>query len=322
VKSKKNGANIMPDFLNKILDKTASDYAEQGYGTGGVSKILSGLSFLVLSFLCAYLFNDKLYIPLIILAVLSWNRYGYIIIVGILGYFIFAKYWIGIGLILLYWFIGITSIQIGKRNVKKLIFEQKPIINPFDGQGFILIFAVLQCLFCLGAMITHGIIMIILWVLFGIITIFLVQTYILRLFPKWRSIHYPLMIRYARVAAKETVESEAEHRQYDFLKATQLLMQTVYQRDEEKSKQLILKAYERMKNFSDRELLEKYCYKKNPSVNPLKLTEFLDAINKNLNFSDKNKSIIFYGIAEVVEDIYGCNERIKYLWAYFIGEAK
>jgi len=66
-------------------DRIATEYAERGVGTGGQSKILSALTFPILTVLAVQLIKDHQFIPLIVIAVLVFLKGTFAMIALICG---------------------------------------------------------------------------------------------------------------------------------------------------------------------------------------------------------------------------------------------
>jgi hypothetical protein len=55
----------MKSHFDNFTDAIVTQYAERGEGTGGLSKILSGLMFPILTVLAVQMIKDQQYIPLL-----------------------------------------------------------------------------------------------------------------------------------------------------------------------------------------------------------------------------------------------------------------
>jgi len=308
--------------VERFVDNIVTDYVARGEGTGSLSKILSGFTFLILTILAVQLFKDEQYIPLIVLSLLAWTRFGFLVLAGAFVYFLVAKYWSGVIILISYFVISGFSVYCGKINVKKLLLSDKPIISPFENMPDLLPILVLECLFLALTLFFSGILSYVFGILFILMFLFHMGRYWIRLRPRYNQIHLPLMIRYARSAARETVESRNEGRDFDFVRAMQLLLESVFPNNPERVEKLVNRALDKMNSFADRQLIEATIKRKNPNADPSQVKHVLDQIYDLLRTQEGKKFIIQYGIAEIVESIFGLEERGRYLLAVFAGEVR
>jgi hypothetical protein len=71
----------MKKSFDRFPDAVVTQYAERGEGTGGLSKILSGLMFPILTVLAVQMIKDQQYIQLVMLAILMWTKFGILFMV-------------------------------------------------------------------------------------------------------------------------------------------------------------------------------------------------------------------------------------------------
>lgn len=313
----------MVSQFDNFMDAIVTQYAERGEGTGGISKILSGLTFPILTVLAVQMIKDAQYIPLAIIAVLMWTKVGFLVLLGAAVYFIFTKYWIGLGFLGGHFAVSIVSVYLGKRNIKKLLFSGKPMISPFESMPDLLLILVFECLFLAVALFTKGWVSVLFWILFGLVVLHHFGRYWFRLRPRWSQIHQPLMIRYAACAGQEAGQAEREEREFDFSAATQLLLKSVYpNRDDSEIEDMVENAGEKLESFSDREVIAESIRRRNPSVPDDTVESVLGKIEQHLQTDEGAKLIVRYAVAEVIESVFGLDERGDYLLAVIDGRAK
>jgi hypothetical protein len=167
------------------------------------------------------------------MAILMWTKFGLFVMAAGLIYFLVTKYWIGVGILAVYFLASILSMQLGKRNIKRLLLSGSPMISPFESMPDLLLILVFECLFLAVALFTHEWISVVFWCLFGLIALHHVGRYWFRLHPRWSQLHQPLMVRYAASAGQEAGQAEREEREFDFFAATRSLLKSVYPRRED-----------------------------------------------------------------------------------------
>jgi len=312
----------MSDFFKRMENEIAYEKVGRGEGIGPISRILSGVNLLVLVYLLVYLFKDQQYLPLIILLALGFTRFGHWVSIGILIYFIVTKYWVGTALVLLYGGIGWLSVWFGVRNIKRNLYSGRANIDPFEGMADLLFILIFQLAFFGLALLTSGIISIVFWVLFGLISFWEVYRYYYRLSSPWRRLHFPLMVHYSAIVGYQMGVAESTGKEFNIEEALRSLVKTAYRyMEDDEVNSLIESAEEKMTNFSDREALQELFQRSNPSVESNKLQELMDKIEASLKNQEEKGLRIRYVIAEIVGRDYGEQERIKYIHAVITGQA-
>lgn len=306
---------------NGTMDIIVSQYTKRGEGVGGTSIILAGLTFPILTALAVQLINNQQYAVLAIIAILMWGtKFDLLVLLGTVIYFITMKYWIGVGLLTMYSIIRFISAHLGTRNIRRLLNTDKPMISPFEGAPDLQIILVFECFFLAFALLTQGWISVVSWCIFGIIVLAHFGRYWFRLHPRWSQIHQPLMFRYSACAARESFQAEKEQREYNFHAATRLLLKSVYpNKEDEEIEDIVNNAAYSMKSFSNRELMEQTIRKTNPSISQDTMLAALGNIEEYLNSDRGVKLIVRYAMAEVVESVFGIEERGRYLFEVFDG---
>ncbi len=75
-------------------------------------------------------------------------------------------------------------------------------------------------------------------------------------------------------------------------------------------------------SFSDRELIAESIRRRNPSVPDDTLANVLGKVEEHLQTDEGAKLIVRYAVAEVIESVFGLDERGDYLLAVIEGRAK
>jgi hypothetical protein len=306
----------------KVLDNIANDYMARGEGTGAASKVLSQIWFLMLIFLFAQLFKDGKYVLMLVVVAFSWTRFGSFVMPIALIYLLVNKHWVAAASVGALVITMMLSWSLGWRNVKRLLRSGKPMISPFEGMPDMLLIMIVECLCFAVALLTNGWFNLVLWILFTIVLLYHSVRLVFRLRPRWRQVHNPLMIRYARAAGEESAQSGLEKREFDFHRATANLLKSVYPtREDDEIAEMVDLADDKLQAFSDRSLIDETIRTRNPTVSREHCAQALDEIGRYLQSGDGQKLIVRYAIADVVEHVFDQTERGRYLAAVFAGEA-
>ena len=118
------------DFLNRLTDQIVTCHTAKGEGTGGWSKILSGLIFLLLTAVTVELFKHGEYLALFVLLALAFTKIGSFVMFGLLAFAVYRHAWSVVALLVGYFVLGTLSFTLGKKNVKQLWLSGKPMIGP------------------------------------------------------------------------------------------------------------------------------------------------------------------------------------------------
>lgn len=308
------------DLLSMKLHKIAGEKFRKGEGTNPLSKILSLISLHLFVFIIACIFNEKMYIQTALFIVLGLTPLSVFVCIGFIVYFIIIKYWIGVILCLIYLIITQFATSYGVNTVKKNLISGKSNINPFEGAIEIKLIYIILPLFGF-ALITNGIISIILWVIYGLLTILLSLKILYRTREKWRQIHFPLMYRYSTFSGYEEGIREKEKREFEIKNPLVRLILSAYENMNYEEAVIIYKdAQDKLINFQDKLSLQRLLNEKFKNVITSKLEEML-AKTENLTKSENDYLSIRYVISEIVEKEFGSDERIEYLFAVFSGKA-
>lgn len=310
----------MTDFLNDFKNKLADEKLKKGEGTGPTSKLFSLLSSHVLILLIVFLLRDNQYIPLIIFLVFGFTRLA--LFLGLLGiaYFIFTQYWTGVTLISIYTGFAALSGIVGHRYIKQNLFNGKTNISPFEGMNDLAVLYFIQLGLFGFAIYTHGILSVILWVLYSLVTLFIFSRVWMRLKSKWCSIYYPLSIRYAHFIGHEVGSSQRAGKTPNIENAVMELLKNVYPNySETETETFIQTVRKKLSEFSDRNDLISYCKQLYQNPDEEVYTKIFDKIQKGL-INDGDRQLPFYFYAEVIERDFGKSERLKFMMEVFNGK--
>jgi len=308
----------MFDSFSRWRNKRAKKYVLRGQGTGGWSKALSYLLFPLFAALVAVLVKNNEYWAVAIIIIFVFTKIGVFVILGILVYFITIKNWVGVSFLLVYYIINGLSYYVGRENVKKFIFQEKPMIDPFEGAADFLLWLFFQCVSLAGAILLSGWPRIALFVIFVASTVILFIRFLSRLVPRWRQIHYPLMLRYASIAGEEMGFSETEEKDFNLSIAIISFLQTIYpEKTEADLNKMFMCIKDKMCNFSDHDLLKKIIRRRNARANNQEIEGLLTQIREIVYKGEDAGLLIRYIIAEIIGEVFGDDERGLYLFAVF-----
>lgn len=309
-------------LYERVLNEAAIRKMQRGEGTGPVSRISSHISLLLLVYTAGRLIKDGLYLPLVILAVFSFTRFFTWVMLIFIVYFVFVAYIPGVILLGAYVLSAWASAWFGTRNIKRSFGAENAYVDPLEGMGDILLVFILQAPFLLVASFTSGVISIVAWGLFILVSLFFMGRYFYRLSSPWRRLHFPLMYRYSGLAGQEMGLAQVENREFDVRAALRNLVKSVYPNwQDDEADALVNSARERMVAFKDREAFVSFLKSRNPTLDPQRLNEFLQKTGDLLKRPDEKGMLVRYVIAEIVGRIHSEQERLKYLQAIFSGRA-
>ncbi|MBI5734183.1 MAG: hypothetical protein HY973_04570 [Candidatus Kerfeldbacteria bacterium] len=307
----------MSNFLEKFKNEIAYQKVSKGEGTGPISRILSNVNILVLVFLLVTLFKAQFYWPVLLLLVVGFTRFGHWVSIGLLIYFVISQYWTGVFIMAIYGAIGWISVWYGMKNIKKNLYSGKVKVDPFEGMWSLLLLLIFQVAFFALALFTSGILSFVFWILFGLVTLSEVGCFYHRLASPWRQLLYPLMVRYAAVVGYQSGIAQKENKEFDMEAAINEFAKVIYPDLTDEEIQKFLKTIdEKMNSFADKDNLRVFLKKINAQIEDKKIGDLLGKVQGH--FKKKNPRWV---IAEVVERDYGVDERVKYLYSLFAGEA-
>jgi hypothetical protein len=194
-------------------------------------------------------------------------------------------------------------------------------ISPFEGMAVTPLHILLWGTPCiLAAILTSGVISIILWVLFALLVLPFLLQLPNRVAKPWRRVHYPLMYRYAQARGFEAGKAQKEGRSPDTRRAVLLLLRSVFPKKSENDLQSALATMEgKMGSHED---IRRIASLLSGNSAPLeRRNEIEEQITKFIATSQGRDTLVLYVIAEIVERKYGVEERARYLLAAFQGRA-
>lgn len=307
----------MNDFLEKVIDGIAYRKASRGEGTGPASKMFSSLNILIFVLWLVTLFKAKFYWVALTLLISVFTRFGLWVSIVLLIYFVIVHYWVGIVFLFTYGVIGWISAWLGIKNIKNNLYSGKTQVDPFEGMPDISFFYIFQVIFLSLALLIPGIPSVASWILFGIVTLFVLYRFYYRLVPRWRRLHCPLMVRYAPVVGYHSGIAKRENKKFDMDPSLKDFIKSIYPSlSSEELEDYLNTVDAKMESFAERNGLISVFRKDNLVVDSKKLNEALDEFHKHLK--KRNPRWI---IAEVIERDYGVDEKINYLQAILTGQA-
>ncbi len=308
-------------LYERLLNETAMRKVRRGEGTGPVSRILSHISLLFLVYTAGQLVKDGLYLPLIILAIFSFTRFSTGVMFIFIAYFVFVAYMLGAVLLGAYVLSTWASAQVGMRNIKRSLYAEHAYVDPLEGMGDLLVVLILQAPLLLAGAFARGAVSIVSWVLFALVTLFVIGRYAFRLSSPWRRLHYPMMFRYSGLAGQEMGLAQAENREFDVSAALRNLVKSVFPTwPDDEVDAFIESAKERMVAFKDREAIVSFL-SRSSSVDTRRLQESLERVEEILKRPGEKGISVRYVIAGIVGRICGEEERFRYLEAVFSSRA-
>jgi len=314
------------EFLKKVERRVNKDLVNfymtiRGNGQEFINVILTNVNYLLLLSTIVLSFKHNQYL-LAITAIIYFISFFVENLIGlvlnaistilIVVFTLQTRYYLILILLGVLFISNYTNTYLRKRNILLLIKQNKPVINYFEGfdnTGFI----VLISIFFILALSSTGIFSIIMWIILGVIFLFHLSFCYNRLYPFHHRIHYSLMFRYARIAARKMNENE----NFDFYDAAKSLLFTVDFRDNDEIDKHFERAVNRMETFCDySHFLDFLSSKYSREVSQ----EILDEIRDYVASEKGKRYIINYSIGEVVESVFGKQERINYLVDVFLGK--
>jgi len=313
----------MNDFFEKFQDDQALKETSKGRGTGPISRILSGVNIFLWIYLLVNLLKNGFYIPVLLFIIFGWGKFSLWMGLGLIIYFGVVKYWPGFILLLLSSVVGWFSVWFGTKNVKKNLFSNKALIDPFEGMNEMTIVFPLQIIFFIFALFSSGLIAGIFWTFFIVLLLYEAIRYYWRLRSPWCGIHYPLMIRHARIVGQFFFKKKKFGTEYTINDILEELLKSVYKSwSTEKINFFIDETNEKIDNLTDKKSFTEYLLKLFPNITKEKaeklFIEFCNIANNPKEYVLKSKMIA----AEIIESDYGTQEKMKYLFAVITNKAQ
>lgn len=287
---------------------------EKGKTTGPASRLLSGLNLLLYVYILVTLFEDHQYISLVVLVILAFTPIAPLGMVGVAIYFALSGYWEGFGLLVLSSLLGWSSVRFGVRYNEKRVQGQSALVDPFEHMPEIAQALFIQVPFFGLALLTSGILSAVFWVLFALVTGFLIMRYSFRLQSGWARLHYSLMLRSSALAGSEAARAHLHGEDFSMQSLLPQLVQSVYPAwSQEEVDALINAAHHKMVTFGDRSAIESHIRARNPLIGLDELDSLMARIGDELKTDESGSRLLSWTIAEVVERQYGDVERTEYL---------
>ena len=207
-------------------------------------------------------------------------------------------------------------------NKKKMIK-----INPMFGNVSFYWGLVLLVIFLILISLFNGLLRILLVILLFLVLFHLFYSLYYRFSARWRRLHFPLMIMYARFAGHQTALIENTgykiiDKKFDpKISLSHLLRAIFIELSEREADEVIKNAENRLVNFSDRNEIKDFL-KSKKNMTDEKIEKLLDIIAQLFNKKEEyNAFLVRYVIGEIIESRYDEAERIKYIFHIAIGQA-
>jgi hypothetical protein len=286
----------------------------QGRTTGPTSRILSSLSLMLVVLMLTTFLQEGLYMPVVAILVLAFTPIAPLAFLASLIYFIFIRYWAGIILIAVYQLVGWLSVRAGIRFNSRRLSGKLAFVDPFEGMPELRTAMIVQLPSLATALLARGVLSVLGWILFAVVTIFILFRYSFRLRPRWASLHYPLMLRYSAFAGMEMAQSTLESRQYSPERNLHQLIASAYPAlSPPEVDQFLASASTKLGSFADAPIYMQHIATINPGLSQERREAFLAKLNAALTGPKRDAAILRYVIAEVIERDLGPAERASYL---------
>ncbi len=138
----------------------------------------------------------------------------------------------------------------------------------------------------------------------------------------WRRIHFPAMRYYAAASGTEFAEAQNSNRDFNINNALiNVLTMLQPDWDEETKENFIKIVMARNETYVDENLIRSIFQKRNKKLTENDLDELMSTLNTSLNRTD-NSWLVRMLIAEIIQSMFGIEERGEYLVACIEGRAK
>ncbi len=201
-------------------------------------------------------------------------------------------------------------------------------INPLEGNPSLKGGVVAFLLLLVGIALTSGFLKVVLIMFFVLVSLFLVGVLYGRLSSKWRRLHYPLMVRYAKSAGMVQGIYEKQGKDFNVDEAlSELLLSVFPQTSDYLLNKYLQNAYDWERNLSTG-VLKAFFKKKIPNSSGAKLENIVTSFKKFFTdhiYSNKETNVNYIKtrlvISELVKEKYGKEEWLEYLYAVVMGQA-
>lgn len=200
-------------------------------------------------------------------------------------------------------------------------------INPMFGNVSFYWGLILLIIFLISISLLGGLLRIISIILSSLVMLHLFYSLYYRLSERWRGLHFPLMIMYARFAGHqisliENTGYKIIDKKFDPKISLNHLLQVLFgELSEREADDVIKNAENRLVNFSDRNEIKNFL-KLKENMSDEKIENFLDTVAQVLNRKEERDAfLVRYVIGEIIESQYGETERTRYLFNIATGKA-
>lgn len=195
-------------------------------------------------------------------------------------------------------------------------------INPLESQPMLYIALILLLIFITIAVFLNNLLSIIFWMLSVFIGFIIISILYMRLSAKWRRVHFPLMIRYARAMVYVQVQGQYEHLAIDkkIDLALLSLLQSVFPNiSSEHLQSHYGDLLDELPKFMDHEMMSMVLERKLPEAP----TKDIEKMARHLAEKIKNEKFrkIWLVVSDLIEKKYGKEEKLEYVSAIIKGNA-
>lgn len=202
-------------------------------------------------------------------------------------------------------------------------------VSPLEGNPFLKMSSLVLLVFLVLALLSKGFLSVFFWILTAIIGFFIFGNLYGRLSSKWRRLHYPLMVRYAKSAGFVQGIYEKQGKDFDVDAALHGLLLSVFpQMPDFLLSKYLQRAYDWEHSVANEEMLKEFFKKKKSDISETKLRNIVKAFKKFFadHFaSQEEKHVNFIKvrlvIAELIKEKYGEDVWLEYLYAVTTGQA-
>lgn len=221
---------------------------------------------------------------------------------------------------ILYVLFATIAVLFGTNNAKKILLNQKINIDPLEGMFDLTIPITLQYMSLGIALSFSSTYSVISWILFGLSSFWIIGRLWIRLYHKWSRLYYSIMMRFSSFSGVELANQERENGNYNIQRVLINLTEDIYPYMDEDDISLILNtAQSRYSNYTDREELNKMIEEEFKSTSE-RILEIQGQVGTQVqNKNNKNALLVKYLIGEIIENEYGAEERLKYIYTFHMG---
>lgn len=308
----------MGDPFRQLEAAYAQQKVARGEDTGPVSRLLSGISILVVVYLAVQLVRDHRYLVLVLLAA-AFTRFSVWVLIGVAIYFAVTAYWMGVALLAVYFVVAWLAVWVGMRHIRHLLHSGGATVDPLEGAPDVVIAVFVLMASFASALLTHGLFSGILWALVVLIGLYLAGRLYARLGKPWRRLHFSLLYRYAGLAGRAVGLAQIKQEEFDPKPVLVALVKSAYPNiDDQEAQAIVDTAGQKLTTFADRMWLEQRFRAHGSSERVGPVMEKLAAA-----MHDPKEIGLFVRcvVAEIIGREYGEHERQEYIYALVTGAA-